>query len=107
MSGVGWSKFGAFALVATLGLLAAAPVQAAEQTRHSVVGGCYALEAPSGDFVSKADGAYATDTGTGSAERFRLQATDLATYLLYDRDRELLAGGGEAPVVAAKPSPEA
>jgi hypothetical protein len=99
----------ALALSLPLALLLTAPAAAtAEQTRYSVVGGCYALEAPGGGFVSKLAGGYALAGATaGAAEHFRLQATDLATYLLYDGDRAFLSAPAGAPVAVAKPSPQA
>ena len=107
--GLGCQKRGLGVVVATaIACTVAAPAQAAEQTRHSIVGGCYALEAPGGGFVSKAGGVYSADAaGVGAAERFRLQATDLATYLLYDRDRQFLAARAGESAAAAEPSPEA
>jgi hypothetical protein len=81
---------------------------ASAEDRYSLAGGCYALRTGNA-FVVKAGGGYgAPDVGIDSAEPFRMQATDLGEYLLYDGDREFVAAGdGEAIEVAAKPSPAA
>src|SRR5688500_3573036 len=90
---------GALAAARTVVLLGSSPASGAgAQARYSIVGGCYALGARGGDFAEKGDGGYTlTASAPGKAEPFRLQATDLATYLLYGRDRDFLAavGGGE------------
>jgi hypothetical protein len=83
------------ALALPLTLLAFAAPAGAAETRYSLAGGCYALTAPSGAPVA-------------GAERVRMQATDLGSYLLYLPDRTFLAaqdGGTVAP--AAEPSPNA
>ena len=76
-------------------LAAATPAQAAE-TRYSLAGGCYALQvARSGAPVA-------------GAERVRMQATDLGSYLLYLPDRTFLAARGDGSAApAAEPSPSA
>ena len=75
-----------------IGLLALALVpsaSAAEQplSRYSIVHGCYSLATGSGGTVAKQGGAYAI--GSGNAEAFRMQATDLGRYLFYGRDARL------------------
>jgi len=93
-------------LALSLAALASAPAQAAEQTRYSVVNGCFALAAPGGGYVAKGAGSYAPSAnGVGAAAAFRLQATDLATYLLYDTDREFLGVRGNEIVAVKEPSP--
>jgi microsomal dipeptidase-like Zn-dependent dipeptidase len=60
--------------------------------RYEPAGGCYALQAANGNWVMRdGDGYVALAPSPGSAERFRLQATDLGTYLLYGSDRHLPA----------------
>ena len=92
-------------------LLAAAPASA--QDRYDLANGCFALRAPSGAFVAKADDGYRASAGSpAEAERFRMQATALGKYLFYGTARDFLAfdGGGvpgAAPssvVQAAEPS---
>src|SRR5687768_4248280 len=67
--------------VLLLSLLAAAPAQAAE-TRYSIVNGCFNVEGVEGG-------------------PFRMQATTLAEYLLYSKDRQFLA---DDRTLAAEPS---
>ena len=82
------------ALVAVLLLATANPAQAAE-TRYSLAGGCFALQTASGGPVA-------------GAERLRMQATDLGSYLLYLPDRTFLAAASDGSVApAAEPSPAA
>lgn len=72
----------------------AGPAGAAE-TRYSLAGGCYALQAQPGGTVA-------------GAERVRMQATDLGSYLLYLPDRTFLAAQDDGSVApAAEPSPSA
>ena len=53
--------------------------------RFSLAHGCFALQSASGKYVTKGAGGYAATAGaTGGAEPFRMQATDLGCYLLYD-----------------------
>ena len=83
------------ALTLTLaGVLTAPSAEAA--TRYSVAGGCYALQ----------------DAGSGrivpGAERVRMQATTLGSYLLYRPDRTFLAAAANGSVAPApEPSPAA
>ena len=95
------------AATAGLALVSAQPASAAKpsaDSRYSLVHGCFALEAPAGGLIAKGGEGYATGAGAGSAEGFRMQATDLGTYLLYGRDRDFLAVDGDAVVAAAEPS---
>ncbi len=73
-------------------------------TRYSIVHGCYSLEAPGGT-VAKQGGAYAI--GSGGAEVFRMQATDLGRYLLYGHDEDFLALDGDGVAPATEPSDDA
>ncbi len=102
---------GLAAVAATaLALMAAAPqAQAApaELTRYSVVNGCFALQAPSGEFLAKDGGAYAASSSVGGAERFRLQATTLGEYLFYGTASDFMAVDGEGVAPASQPSPNA
>jgi hypothetical protein len=81
------------ALVASL--VAVAPASAAKApTRFSLAGGCYALETASGEPVA-------------GAEKLRMQATGLGTYLLYTPDQTVLAAQGDGSVTpdeAASPA---
>ena len=81
---------------AVLALAIAAPTWAAGPTRYSVANGCYALQS--------------ADTGrtVPGAERLRLKATTLGSYLLYRPDRTFLAAQADGSVApAAQPSPAA
>ncbi|HLL87235.1 MAG TPA: hypothetical protein VK387_07985 [Thermoleophilaceae bacterium] len=62
-------------------------------TRYSLANGCYALRSVARDrFTLKRDGGYHASAATvGGAERFDLKPTRLGSYLLYDRNRRLLA----------------
>ena len=82
-------------LAVALLAIPAASANAAE-TRYSLAGGCYALKsAPSGAAVT-------------GAERIRMQATDLGSYLLYLPDRTFLSAQDDGSVApAAEPSPSA
>ena len=65
---------------------------AAKQTRYSLVGGCYALRASGQDrFLARAGDGFASTAGRGSAEPFRMQATDLGRYLLYGAGEDFVA----------------
>src|SRR3954471_17378479 len=75
-------------------LVAASPAQAAkQQTRYSLVHGCYALKS----------GGKAVPGG----EHVRMQATALGSYLLYRPDRTFLAAQDGAVAPASDPSPAA
>src|SRR4051794_38468936 len=86
------AALGALALAVALAL--AAPARApASPTRYTLANGCYTLQAPSGQAIPGAD-------------RLRMQATTLGSYLLYRPDRTFLAAredGSLAP--APDPSP--
>ena len=77
-------------LLATLALalIGATPASAtdAAPTRYSLAGGCYSLTSSQGQ------------AATG-AEKLRLQATDLGSYLLYRPDAMVLAAQGDGSVV--------
>ena len=62
-------------------------------TRYSLANGCYGLRSVARDrFTLKRDGGYHASAATvGGAERFYLKPTRLGSYLLYDRNRRLLA----------------
>ena len=77
-------------------------------TRYSLANGCFALRAAARDrFAAKEASRYrASATTMAGAERFYMKATRLGSYLLYDRDRELLAAdalGRIAPAERASP----
>ena len=62
-------------------------------TRYTLANGCYSLEGPA---------------GLAGAERVRMQATTLGSYLLYRPDRTFLAAQSNGSVApAAEPSPAA
>jgi microsomal dipeptidase-like Zn-dependent dipeptidase len=78
------------AVVAALLAMANVATAAAQQTRYSLVNGCYAV-AQNGKTLA-------------SAERVRMQATDLGRYLLYRPDRTFVTGPA---TTATTPSPSA
>ena len=70
------------------------PVTPQQQTIYSVASGCYAIQSPrSGKYLRKdADGSYQLSAGNAEqATAFRLRATALGRYLLYDPDTEFLS----------------
>ncbi|MGI8460554.1 MAG: Coagulation factor 5/8 type domain-containing protein [Solirubrobacterales bacterium] len=85
-----WS--GALGVLAAF--LAVVPASSAgsetQPTRYSLAGGCFALEAASSG-----------QAATG-AEKLRMQATGLGTYLLYTPDRTVLAAQGNGSVAPEK-----
>jgi microsomal dipeptidase-like Zn-dependent dipeptidase len=97
----------AIAAIAALALALAAPGTAApKQSRYSLVHGCYSLQPAAGGFVQKSGDGYDTrGTAPPRSEAFRMQATDLGSYLLFGRDRDFLAvdGGSIAPAAEAGP----
>src|SRR4051812_15508208 len=77
--------------------------QAAEGSpRYELAGGCYLLRpSTAGRPASKAGGGYGV-TASGAPEPFRMQATDLGSYLIYDAGRQFLAAASGNRVVAAR-----
>jgi microsomal dipeptidase-like Zn-dependent dipeptidase len=93
-----------------IGLLALPPgaapaAQPSAETRYSLANGCFALRSLAEDrLVAKADGGYAASAAQpGGAEGFRMQATDLGSYLLYGRAKDFLAVRGQSIEPAAEP----
>ena len=78
-------------------LFAAVPAHASQAapTRYSLAGGCWSLEVAGGPAIAGAD-------------KLRLQATDLGSYLLYTADGKFLAAQGDGSVAPDdEPSPDA
>ena len=78
------------------------------QNRYVMAGGCYALQAPSGRWVTRSGSSYAaTAAGRAGAEPFHFQATTLGKYLLFDSQQEFLASGSDpaSPGVTSADSP--
>jgi microsomal dipeptidase-like Zn-dependent dipeptidase len=94
----------AAALAAVLVPVAASAASPDPPTRHSIVHGCYSLEAPGGT-VGKEGGAY--PVGSGTPEVFRMQATDLGRYLFYGHAEDFMALDGDGVAPAAEPSDDA
>jgi hypothetical protein len=97
------------AAAAALLLAAGAPAEAAGKplTRYSIVHGCFALKPAGLDraVAQTGSGYTATAPGVGSAEPFRMQATDLGTYLLYGPARDFMGlSNGGAVIAATAPS---
>ncbi len=92
--------------------LIATPAEAAaasSPTRYSLVKNCYGLRsAKTGKLVTKTPSGYAaTAPGLAQAELFRMQATDLGSYLLYGEARDFLGISLLGPVrPASTPSPK-
>ena len=85
---------GIVALVLGLALIVAPSGAAgASATRYTLANGCYALQNPSGQTIAGAD-------------RVRMQATTLGSYLLYTPDRRFLTAQSNGSVAPAQePSP--
>jgi hypothetical protein len=84
-----------------------ASAAAPELNRYSIVHGCFALKpASGGGFIAQTGSGYtASAPRKSAAEPFRMQATDLGTYLLYGPARDFLGlTGAGAVVVATSPS---
>ena len=83
---------------------------ASTDDRYSLAHGCFALQSPTnGKYVVKGAGGYAATAGSpNGGEPFRLQATDLGSYMLYDSDRKFLGISLLGPVQPlSDPSPKA
>jgi microsomal dipeptidase-like Zn-dependent dipeptidase len=91
------------------GTTASGPSTPSAATRYSLANGCFGLRAAARDrFAVKEGSGYRASAATpAGGERFYLKATRLGSYLLYDRDRELLAVdalGRVAPARRASPA---
>jgi hypothetical protein len=78
-------------------------------THYAMAGGCYALHAVTGSYVTRtASGLALRHVRRTKAAPFYFKATDLGSYLVYGTRRDFLAlvGGGGAGL-AATPSPDA
>ncbi len=94
-------RAGTTALLGAATLIGLAPGAQAAGTlapdaRYALVHGCYALRSEAaGSFVRRAGDGFATGAAdVKAAEAFRLQATDLGRYLLYDHDAGFLSTAG-------------
>jgi hypothetical protein len=92
--------------LAGLGLPALASAAPSDESRYSLVHGCFALRSEAtGKLVAKAGNGYAATAGSvAAAEPFRMQATDLGRYLLYGTQRDFLALSGNDVRRGAEPS---
>ncbi len=89
----------AFLLAASPGVAAAAPP--AGDSVYALVHGCYALRSATTQQYVTADGTSgykAASASAAGAEGFRMQATALGRYLLYDRGRDFPAEGSDGAV---------
>lgn len=76
------------------------------QDRYAMAGGCYALQAPDGSWITRTGGGYTTTTDADDAAPLHFQATELGRYLLFDADEQFVARSGGI-VAAPEPSPAA
>lgn len=74
--------------------------------RYTLVHGCFALEGAGGGLIEQAGNGYtATASSAGAAEGFRMQATDLGSYLFYGEAGDFLGlTPANAVEVATAPS---
>jgi microsomal dipeptidase-like Zn-dependent dipeptidase len=71
----------------------------ANQTRYSLVNGCYGLRADGqGKFIAREGDGFAARAGLSGAEPIRMQATDLGRYLLYASGEDFIALSGDEVV---------
>lgn len=80
--------------------------QTAPKTRYDLANRCFALQALDGGqyLVRSGSGYAATAANVADAERFYLKPTALGDYLIYAKDRALLAANGSAVTTASAPS---
>ncbi len=98
---------GALAAFALLAGMSASASARAPITKYSIANGCFEVRSlASGKALGKQGGSYVAD-GSAAAEPFRMRATTLGRYLLYDSDRRFLAAAGDGVAVAGSPSPAA
>lgn len=80
---------------------------APETSVYRLAGGCYAMRAADGKYVRRdATGGYAATAGRSGAEGFRMQATALGRFMLFDRGEQLVAATS-AGLVRAQDDPDA
>ena len=74
--------------------------------RYSLANGCFTLQSEqNGSFVAKAAGAYVANAGSAAAgEPFRMQATDLGSYLFYGPAPDFMTRSGTGVTSASGPS---
>jgi hypothetical protein len=80
--------------------------QTAPKTRYDLANRCFALQAlDGGQYLVRSGAGYAaTAANVADAERFYLKPTALGDYLIYAKDRALLAANGSAVTTASAPS---
>jgi hypothetical protein len=90
-----------------------APVRArpgaSDRNRFALAGGCFALRsAEIGRLVARDGQSYQASVGTSrAAERFRMQATELGSYLLLGSEGRFLGTEGDGVRAAEEPAPRA
>ncbi|MGH2953515.1 MAG: hypothetical protein ACRDK9_05770 [Solirubrobacterales bacterium] len=106
MRGASRHLLAATAALWLLALPAAAPgATVPDPDRYELAGGCYALrsQALGGALVAEQRDGYRADAAKAAdAARFRMQATDLGSYLLYGADGDFLALGDGGEIEAAR-----
>jgi hypothetical protein len=76
--------------------------------RYDLAGGCYTLRTAPGAYVQQAGGRYVLRPAPRrKASRFTFKATRLGAYLMYARDRDVLAREGSRVVGTTRPSLQA
>ena len=98
----------ALAAVTAGGPAAGVALAADQRPAYELVHGCFALQSAgaAAALVQGPDGSWrAAAKDAGAAEPFRLQATDLAHYLLFGKDKDFFAGNGAATVTETAPGP--
>jgi microsomal dipeptidase-like Zn-dependent dipeptidase len=95
------------ALTALVFALSTAPAGAIN--RYQLAGGCYALRTEAGfNLIRSGDNYRLTTRTVADSTHFRMQATALGSYLLFDDQKEMpRVGAGSAVLSTSKPGPSA
>ena len=74
-------------------------------TEFTLANQCWTLRAGEGDkFVARSGNAYVATAAAAAAERFYMKPTALGRYLIYGKDRAMVAANGSSIVAATEPS---
>lgn len=81
---------GIVGILVTAAALLAVASSAGAIGKYRLQGGCYALQAPDGSYINKVGGRYFSQADRpAEAAHFRMQATALGRYMLYDADGQM------------------
>lgn len=99
----------AVVVAALAGAVLPASANAAVQSRYSIQGGCFAITDGSGKYLDASSTAYRpTAMSAAKGEHFRLKATALGSYMLYDTGARMPSvGSDDALLFTKQPGPSA